>query len=85
MRSQSQPHSLANAITSGITQPRFCKCENFLLPFFLSISEAKMKFNSFCHMKDLIVANVNNSINYMFSANHIYHVEGQKKATYKPI
>lgn len=78
MKSQSQPHSLASAITSGITQPHFCKCENFLFPSFLSMCEAKMKCNSFCHMNDLMFAKLNNLINCMFSTNHLSHMERQK-------
>lgn len=34
-------------------------------------------------MKGLIFANLNNLINYMISANHIFQVERQKAATYK--
>lgn len=44
-----------------------------------------MKCNSFCHMKDLIFANLSDLINYKFNTNHICHMEGQKTATYKPI
>lgn len=36
-KSQSRPHSLAHSVTSGITQTRFCKCENFSFSSFPSV------------------------------------------------
>lgn len=67
MKSQNQLNFLASSITFGITQPHlplevwedFGHC---LFPFFLSIKEAKIKYNSLPH-EGFIFANLNDLIN----------------------
>lgn len=81
-KSQNQLHFLASSITFGITQSHLPLevWEDFghhLFPFLLSKREAKIKYNSLCHMKDLSLA--------IWMTWSICHVERQKRATYKLI
>lgn len=82
MKNQNQLHFSASSVTFGITQSHLPLevWEDFghrLFPFLLSIMEAKIKYNSFCHMKDLSLP--------IWMTWSICHMERQKRATYKLI
>lgn len=89
MKSPSQLHFLASSITFGITQLRlplevWKDSGNFLFPLLHSITKAKIKCNTFCHMKDNISLPIWMTWSIINLA-EICHMERQKTAIYKPI